>query len=51
MSEDENIDQVPKGNDIPEDVNDNNSQKTTIEQPKTESEKIWKYTTMASYIL
>ena len=35
MSEDENIDQVPKSNNTPEEVNENASQKQTIEQSKT----------------
>ena len=40
MNGEENIDQVPKNNDTPEDVNENASQEQTIEQPKTQSENM-----------
>ena len=40
MSEDENIDQVPKNNDTPEDVNENTSQDQAIEKSKTNSENM-----------
>jgi hypothetical protein len=35
MSGEENIDQVPKTNNTPEDVSENASQERTIEQSKT----------------
>ena len=40
MDGEENIDQVPKSNDTPEDVNENASHEQTIEQPKTQSENM-----------
>jgi hypothetical protein len=40
MNGEENIDQVPKGNDTPEDVNENTSQEQAIEQSKTQSENM-----------
>jgi hypothetical protein len=45
MNGEENIDQTPKSNDTPEDVNENASQEQAIEQSKTQSE-IWKYITI-----
>ncbi len=40
MNGEENIDRVPKGNDTPEDVNENASHEQTIEQSKTQSENM-----------
>ena len=40
MNGEENIDQVPKSNDTPEDVNENASQEHAIEQSKTQSENM-----------
>jgi hypothetical protein len=40
MNEEENINQTPKGNDTPEDENENTSHEQTIEQPKTQSENM-----------
>ena len=40
MSEEENMDQAPKTNDTPEDVNGNTSQDQTIEQLQTQSENM-----------
>src|ERR1017187_7428191 len=40
MSEDENIDPVPKSNDTPEDVNENASQEQAIDQSKTENMEV-----------
>src|ERR1017187_1679325 len=40
MSEEKDIDQRPKSSGTPEDVNENASQELTIEQSKTQSEKM-----------